>query len=119
MIQRAVNAPREAVVALHLQGPEWGIRDIEAVVDTGYRGFLTLQAGLVAELELPFDYPGQTLSANDDEVTFDVHDITVLWDDQPRHIKADATGSNPLMGMAMLDDHNLIIEVVSGGYVVI
>ena len=119
MIQGAVNASREAVVALHLQGPEGRTRDIEGVVDTGYSGFLTLPAGLVAELELPFAYLGQALLANDDEVTFDVHDVTVLWDDQPRHIKADATGSTSFMGMTMLDDHNLNIEVVSGGSVVI
>lgn len=88
-------------------------------MDTGYSGFLTLPAGLAAEFELPFAYLGQELLANNDEVTFDVHDVTVLWDDQQRHIKADATGSTPLMGMAMLDNHNLTIEVVSGGPVVI
>ena len=119
MIQGAVNAFREAVVALHLQGPEGRTRDIEAVVDTGYSGFLTLPASLVAELALPFAYLGQALLANDDEVTFDVHDVTVIWDNQQRHIKADATGSTPLVGMAMLDNYNLNIEVVSGGRVVI
>ena len=119
MIQGVVNASHEAVVALHLQGTEGCTRDIEAVVDTGYSGFLALPAGLVAKLELPFAYLGQALLANDDEVTFDVHDVTVLWDGQPRHIKADATGSTPLMGMAMLDDHNLNVEVVSGGSVII
>ena len=119
MIQGVVNASHEAVVALHLQGPEGRTRDIEAVVDTGYSGFLTLPPGLVAELGLPFAYLGQAFLANDDEVTFDVHDVTVLWDDQPRHIKADATGSTPLMGMAMLANHDLKIEVERGGQVVI
>ena len=52
--------------------------------------------------------------ANDDVVTFDVHDVTVHWDGQPRHIKADATGSTPLVGMLLLDRHNLNIEVERG-----
>ena len=119
MIEGAVNDAYEAVVALSLQGPKGQARDVEAVIDTGYSGFLTLPTALVAELGLPFAYIGRALLANDDEVTFDVHDVTVLWDGQPRRIRADATGSTPLVGMLMLDRHNLNIEVESGGRVVI
>ena len=119
MIQGIVNDAYEAVVALSLRGPTGQARDIEAVIDTGYSGFLTLPATLVTELGLPFAYIGRAFLANDDEVTFDVHDVTVLWDGQPRHIKADATGSTPLVGMLLLDRHDLNIEVESGGRVVI
>ena len=118
MIDGAVNDAYEAVVALSLHGPE-GHQNIEAVIDTGYSGFLTLPAALVTELGLPFAYIGRALLANDDEVTFDVHDVTVLWDGQPRHIRADATGSTPLVGMLLLDRHNLNIEVERGGRVTI
>ena len=97
------------------KGPEGQAQDIEAVIDTGYSGFLTLPTALVTELGLPFAYIGRALLANDDEVTFDVHDVTVLWDGQPRHIRADATGSTPLVGMLLLDRHNLNIEVERGG----
>ena len=119
MIEGSVNAANEAVVTLSLQGSEGRTRDIEAVVDTGYTGNLTLPAAVVADLGLSFSHMGWAFLANDDVVSFDVHNVTVLWDDQPRHIKADATGSTPLMGMAMLNDHNLNIEVVDGGRVVI
>ena len=119
MIQGIVNDAYEAVVALSLRGPTGQARDIEAVIDTGYSGFLTLPTTLVTELALPFAYIGRAFLANDDEVTFDVHDVTVLWDGQPRHIKADATGSTPLVGMLLLDRHDLNIEVESGGRVVI
>ena len=111
MIEGAVNDAYEAVVALSLQGPAGQAQEIEAVIDTGYSGFLTLPTALVTELGLPFAYIGRALLANDDEVTFDVHDVTVLWDGQPRHIRADATGSTPLVGMLLLDGHNLNIEV--------
>ena len=119
MIEGAVNDAYEAVVVLSLQGPAGQVQDIEAVIDTGYSGFLTLPTVLVMELGLPFAYIGRALLANDDEVTFDVHDVTVLWDGQPRHIRADATGSTPLVGMLLLDKHNLNIEVERGGRVVI
>ena len=114
-----VNDAYEAVVALSLQGPEGQAQDIEAVIDTGYSGFLTLPTALVTDLGLPFAYIGRAYPANDDEVTFDVHDVTVLWDGVPRHIKADATGSTPLVGMLLLDRHRLNIEVQRGGRVVV
>ena len=119
MILGVVNAAHEAVVALSLQGPAGQSQEIEAVVDTGYSGFLTLPTALVAELELPFAYIGQAFLANDDEVSFDVHDVTVLWDGKARRIEADATGSTPLLGMLLLDGHNLNIDVEDGGRVVI
>ena len=119
MIRGVVNAAYEAVVPLLLQGPGGRTRDIEAVVDTGYSGFLTLPFELVEELGLPFAYMGQAFLANDTEVDFDVHYVTVLWDGQPRDIEADATGSTPLLGMLLLDRHDLNIEVESGGRVII
>ena len=119
MIQGVVNDAYEAVVALSLQGPEGQAQDIEAVIDTGYSGYLTLPTAVVTGMGLPFAYIGRAYLANDDEVTFDVHDATVLWDGEPRHIKADATGSTPLVGMLLLNRHNLSIEVEHGGRVVI
>lgn len=119
MIEGVVNAAHEAVVTIHLENPEGQTRDIEAVVDTGYSGFLTLPTTLVTELGLPFAYMGQAILANDAQVDFDVHYVTVLWDGQPREIEADATGSTPLIGMLLLDRHDLNIEVVDGGRVAI
>lgn len=88
-------------------------------MDTGYSGFLTLPPGLVDELRLPFAYMGQAYLANDAKVDFDVHYATVFWDGQPRDIETDATGSTPLVGMLLLDQHSLNIEVERGGRVLI
>lgn len=52
-------------------------------------------------------------------MSFDVHEVTVLGDGQPRLIQADATGSAPLVGMLLLDGHDLNIQVKRGGRVVI
>ena len=80
MIRGVVNAAYEAVITISLQGSESRTREIEAVVDTGYSGFLTLPSELVDQLGLPFAYMGQAFMANDAEVDFDVHYATVLWD---------------------------------------
>ncbi|MYC35867.1 MAG: clan AA aspartic protease [Chloroflexi bacterium] len=114
-----VNTAYEAVVSLSLQGAEGQTQDIEAVVDTGYTGFLTLPPALVDELELPFAYVGRAFLANDDQVEFHVHDVTLLWDGEPRDIEADATGSTPLVGMLLLNGHDLKIQVGDGGRVII
>ena len=42
MIQGVVNAALEAVIPLTLQGPAGQTREIEAVIDTGFSGSLTL-----------------------------------------------------------------------------
>ena len=117
MIEGIVNIRYEAVVALTLQGPQGEARDIEAVIDTGYNGFLTLSTALMMELELPFFGTGRAILANGEEVEFGVHDVTVLWDGQERHVRAAVTGSTPLIGMRLLDRHNLNIEVEIGSRV--
>ena len=119
MIEGVVNAAYEAVVSFSLHGPARQTREIEAVIDTGYNGFLTLPAATVAELQLPFLGPSRATLANGAVEIFNVHDATVLWDGQLRDIEADATGSTPLVGMLLLDGHDLNIQVRDGGRVVI
>ena len=59
MISGWVNAFREAVVRLPVQGARGREQAIEAVLDTGFNGYLTLPPELIAELGLPFrrDFP--------------------------------------------------------------
>ena len=89
MIEGVVNAAREAVVILPVQGPAGLVREIEVVIDTGYSGFLTLPPSLVEELGLPFHFRGRAFLANGSEETFDVFGVTTLWDGRPRFIEAD------------------------------
>ncbi|MCY3918372.1 MAG: clan AA aspartic protease [Chloroflexi bacterium] len=119
MIEGVVNAAYEAVVTLFLRGPTGQEREIEAVIDTGYSGFLTLPPSLVEELGLPFLLHGGAVLANGDTATFGVHGVTILWDGRPRFIEADAVGPLPLAGMSLLDMHDLSIQVRDGGRVVI
>ncbi len=119
MIQGVVNPAYEAVIPLTLQGPAGHMREIEAVIDTGYSGFLTLPPALVSELELPYVTSDQAVLADGSEATFDVYDATVMWDGQPRLVYAFAAESAPLVGMRFLDRHNLNIDVEDGGRVVV
>ena len=119
MIEGVVNAAYEPVVALAVQGPSGQTSDIEAVVDTGFTGFLTVTPGLATELGLALEGHGRATLADGSEVTFEVYDVAVLWDGQPRYVLADAADTTPLVGMRLLDRHNLNIDVEDGGRVVI
>ena len=119
MIEGTINAKYEAVVDLRIQGPDGRSLEIEAVVDTGFSGFLTLPEGTVAELDLPLVGSGEAILANDTTVDFSVHRVAALWDGQPIGVDAYVTGSAPLIGMLLLDGYRLIVDVKVGGRVVI
>ena len=119
MIEGVVNAAREPVVTLAIQGPSGQSREVEAVITTGFTGFLTVTTEMVTELGLVLEGTSRATLAGGSEVTFDVYDVAVLWDGQPRYVLADAVGTTPLIGMRLLARHSLDIELVDGGRVVI
>ena len=119
MIQGLVNAAYEAVIRITVQGPSGERREIEAVVDTGYNGFLTLPQDLVTELGLVYRDRGRAILADGSEAFFDIYDVAVLWDNLLRNTRASAADATPLVGMALLDRHSLYVEVENGRGVVI
>ena len=119
MIEGMVNAAYEAALILTVQGQEGEAHEIEAVIDTGCNGFLTLPPALVGELDLPFVTSGEATLADGSAVSFDIHMVTVDWDGQARHVEADAAETTPLVGMRLLAGHDLHVEVENGGRIVI
>ena len=119
MIEGVVNADYEPVVALALQGPYGQTSEIEAVIDTGFTGFLTVTPALVMELGLSLEGIGRATLADGSEATFPSYDVAVLWEGEPRYVLADGADTTPLIGMRLLDSHNLSIDVEEGGRVVI
>jgi predicted aspartyl protease len=52
MITGMVNANREATIRLVVSGPSGQQQEIEAIIDTGFTGFLTLPPALIQALGL-------------------------------------------------------------------
>ena len=94
-------------------------REVDATIDTGFNGFLTLPPFLVAALGLARLSRGRALLANGSEELFDIYGVTVLWDGLERHVEVDAVNVTPLVGMSLLAGYDLHIQVADGGYVVI
>ena len=119
MITGQVTVYREAVISLSVQGPEGQSREIDAVIDTGFNGFLTLPASLIQELGLVWRRRGRAMLADGSDSLFDIYEAIVTWDDRPRRIAVDEVNSDPLIGMSLLYGYELTVQVVDGGSVVI
>lgn len=114
-----MNAAYEPVVTVAVQGPSGQTSEFEAVVDTGFTGFLTVTPALATELGLDLRGASRATLADGSEVTFLQYGVSVLWDGRPRYIEADAADVTPLIGMRLLDRHSLNIDVEAGGRVLI
>ena len=119
MIEGAVNSHFEAIVPLSLQGPGGRLEAVEAVVDTGYNGYLTLPPSLVARLGLRRRSHGQANLADGSVAHFDYYGVSVLWDGNMRDVDAGEIDSSPLVGMRLLYEHDLEVRVRIGGRVTI
>ncbi len=118
MIRGVVNAAYEPVLSLVFQGPSGRSRETEAVVDTGFNGYLTLSSGLVTALGLPRVFRTSVILADGSEAAFDVYRATVQWDGITRQ-HAYMSDTVPPVGMRLMDRHRLYIDVENGGRVLV
>jgi clan AA aspartic protease len=119
MIAGRVSSSLDATLQLCVQSPTKEELSIEAVVDTGFNGYLTLPSTLAERLKLPWLYRQQGELADGNLIVFDVHGGSVIWDEQPCEVEIEIAETGPLIGMALLAKHRLIVEVVDGGEVTI
>ena len=119
MITGKVNAELEALLLLSVLGEADNEVQIDAVIDTGFNGFLTLPTALVEQLKLPWLFRQQGELADGSLQVFDVHAGSILWHGRPRTIEVEVAETQPLLGMATLARHAITIDVVNDGKVVI
>lgn len=115
MITGGINANLEAVLNLTILGTNGRQAQADAVLDTGFSGYLTLPAATVAALELIWLGREQGVLADGSIVLFDVYRAPVLWDGKARDVEVEAVESTPLAGMALLARHDVRMQVVPGG----
>lgn len=117
-MQGYVNQAYEAVIPIVIK---YGnkLKSVNAVIDTGFTGFLCIPSSMIAELELPWSYRDRVTLGDGSETLFDVHDATVIWDGQIREIEVNSANTDPLLGMKMLRGFRLQVDTVQGGLVMI
>lgn len=117
MIEGTVNENCEATIRLTLLSITGEEHEIEAIIDTGFTGHLTLPVALIDRLALSWQNRAQALLADGSLHVFDAYIGTVLWNGKDRTVEVDAADTDPLVGMGLLRGHGLRVDVVENGTV--
>jgi clan AA aspartic protease len=118
MITGIVTAELEAVVRLTVHGPRRH-RRIDAVIDTGFDGGISLPPDVISSLGLPWRRRGLAMLADDSDIVFDIYEGVVVWDRRRRRVPVDEADTAPLVGMALLAGFELNAQVRTDGKVTI
>ena len=119
MITGVITARREATIRLIAQSPNGSAQEVEAVIDTGFNGWFSLPPAIITALQLPWLTQGRGLLADGSLTVFDIYQVTVIWDGQPRNIPVEAADTDPLVGMSLLYGYEWHIQAIDAGTVTI
>ncbi|MGH9854688.1 MAG: clan AA aspartic protease [Blastocatellia bacterium] len=119
MITGKVTTNREATIGVEVSGAGPLAQQVEAVIDTGFNGYLTLPNHLISLLNLPFAGNRSATLGDGSAVVLDVYFATVSWHGQDRDVLTLQAEGGALVGMSLLYGSRLSLEVVDDGDVVI
>jgi clan AA aspartic protease len=117
MIQGVVSQRCEAILPLVVGNVNGQRQVIDAAIDTGFNGFLSLPSTIVAALDLPWSASDIVTLGDGSETLFDLYEAIVIWDGQYREIDIAESETEPLAGTALLYGYRLQIDAVEGGIV--
>jgi clan AA aspartic protease len=118
MMQGYVNGNYEAIITLVVKN-KGNLKSINAVIDTGFTGFLSLPRTIIDELDLSWSYRDRATLGDGSETLFDIYDATVIWNGQYREIEINSAETEPLVGMSLIEGYRLQIDGIEGGLVTI
>jgi clan AA aspartic protease len=119
MMQGFVNQNCEAMLPIVVGRDNKPTKMVEALIDTGFTGFLSLPLSMIESLELPWIFSDSVTLGDGSEVIFQMYRAIVIWDGQFKVVDVAASESEPLLGMSLLYSFKLQIEAVERGTVTI
>lgn len=119
MMTGRVTAQGTAVVAVSLFDLNQDPRPVDAVIDTGFNGFLTLPLPEIVRLGFAYEGTVGVVLGDGAQVRLDAFAGSVLWDGEVREGLILAAEGSPLIGMALLAGSRLCLDVTDGGPVTI
>ena len=119
MITGHIVAGREALIPISLLGSHGQVEPTDAVIDTGFTGFLILPLQQIAHLQFPYEGMMRVELGDGQAVDLDMFTGMVLWDGQLREGIVLAVDGTPLIGMALLVGSRVCLDVTDGGVVTI
>ena len=119
MITGKVTANREAIIELEVVGSNHRKEQVEAVIDTGFNGYLTLPSDLINRLEFHIAGNRRVTLGDGNVVVLDVYLAKVLWHGLEREVLILEAEGGPLVGMSLLYGSRMTLEIVNNGDVTI
>ncbi len=119
MIRGTVGADQRALVTIEAFDGEGRLQPVEAVLDTGFTGDLTLPADDIRRLGLRPAGQRTFELANGATFDFDVYLGSVSWHGRASDVLVLEADGAPLLGMAMLWGSRVTFDAASGGAVTI
>jgi clan AA aspartic protease len=117
MIAGIVNGDFEAMLSLSICGSDGKFYTQDAIVDTGFNGWLSLSPDLIDQLNLKWKRRGRAILGDGSECVFNIYEAVVLWDGVYLTIPIDEADSEPLVGMSLMEGYQLTVQVFEGGKV--
>lgn len=117
MIAGIVNADLEPIISISICGSDGKIYTQDAIVDTGFNGWLSLPPDLIAELNLRWKRRGRAILGDGSECVFNVYEAVLVWDGDILIIPVDEADSEPLIGMSLMEGYQLMVQVFENGRV--
>ena len=119
MMRGVVSPSCEAMIRFAIGNKNGQLQTIDAVIDTGYTGFLSVSSEIIITLNLPWTGIDRVTLGDGSETTFEVYAGRIIWDGEYRDIPVNESETEPLVGMSLLYGYDLRIQTVIGGTVTI
>ena len=119
MISGTVTGDREILIQLEVLGTHQSAVSIQAVVDTGFNGFLTLPIDVLNSVGASAAGTRRAELGDGNLVELDVYVARVNWQDENRDVLALQAEATPLVGMSLLWGSRVRFDAQDGGAVTI
>ena len=115
MIKGVLNDDLETMVVVEISNGNGAFQSVNALLDTGFGGDLTLPSDEVARLGLKYADQTPLILAGDQPMQASVHHGYVKWFGSVRRIDVIAMEGQPLLGMTLLAGCKITIHARPGG----
>src|SRR5262249_49937051 len=114
MVNGKVNTRLQVIVPITILSSH-GPVIVDAMLDTGFEGLLTLTDHIISSLGLNFHSTGSAILADGVVVNTDRYHVNIEWDGSQHSILAYELGDFPLVRMPPLQGQRIIIDALPGG----
>ncbi len=118
-MQGIVDQNCEATIRLVVGNADSQRQMIDAVIDTGFTGFLTLPLSVLTSLDLRAYRREEGILGNGSTCIFDVYRCLVIWDGEVQRIDINESETAPLVGMSLLYGYRIQVDAIEYGTVTI